>query len=380
MRADFYGKCAANAELAAALSDHNFLVGPMTNDELRRAIERPAQLVGCEFDPGLVDLLAHEVRNQPGALPLLQHALLELWNKRDGRRYLTVKTYQEIGKLEGALQRRADATLKAFSQDEQEICRRTFLRLTQPGEGTEDTKRRASMQELVSLSGKATAEEDIVQKLADASLLTTEGDITHKDAFVEVAHEALISNWPQLRKWIDADKAGLRTRTRLTEAARDWKNSGREIAYLYAGTRLSVAEEWARSHPGELSTEEADFLRCGLSRRDQQIRRRWYSMGLRLLGLSVVAGMGWIYFDLEARKKRAVEESQKYVQHAQVISRSDDPIKDAQELRDLSVALRYDIRNAKAARRTCELLYGKNWCVPMTSSLHYNNSSYKGSE
>ena len=72
-----------------------------------------------------------DVRRQPGALPLLQHALLELWNKREGMR-LTVKAYQQIGKLEGALQRRADATLKAFSQDEQELCRRTFLRLTQP--------------------------------------------------------------------------------------------------------------------------------------------------------------------------------------------------------------------------------------------------------
>src|SRR4029077_9023816 len=133
MRADFYGKCAANAELAAALSDHNFLVGPMTDDELRRAIERPAQLVGCEFDAGLVDLFVQDVRNQPGALPLLQHALLELWNKREGRR-LTVKGYQEIGRLEGALRSRADSTLDGFSQDEQELCRRTFLRLTQPGE------------------------------------------------------------------------------------------------------------------------------------------------------------------------------------------------------------------------------------------------------
>ena len=129
MRADFYGKCAANAELAAAFSDHHVLVGPMTDDELRRAIERPTQLVGCELEAGLVDLLLQDVRRQPGALPLLQHALLELWNKREGRR-LTVKAYQEIGKLEGALQRRADATLKAFSQDEQELCRRTFLRLT----------------------------------------------------------------------------------------------------------------------------------------------------------------------------------------------------------------------------------------------------------
>jgi hypothetical protein len=194
MRADFYGKCAANAELAAALSDHHVLVGPMTDDELRRAIDRPAQLVGCEFDAGLVDLLVQEVRNQPGALPLLQHALLELWNKRDGRR-LTVRAYQDIGKLEGALQRRADATLKAFSEEERELCRRTFLRLTQPGEGTEDSKRRASMQELLSLSGKSIAEEEIIQKLTDASLLTTEGDLFHKNAFVEVAHEALIRNW-----------------------------------------------------------------------------------------------------------------------------------------------------------------------------------------
>jgi hypothetical protein len=140
MRADFYAKCAANADLAAAFSDHHVLVGPMTDDELRRAIERPTKLVGCELESGLVDLLMQDVRRQAGALPLLQHALLEVWNKREGRT-LTVKAYQAIGKLEGALQRRADATLKAFSEAERELCRRTFLRLTQPGEGTEDTKR-----------------------------------------------------------------------------------------------------------------------------------------------------------------------------------------------------------------------------------------------
>jgi tetratricopeptide (TPR) repeat protein len=269
MRADFYGKCAANAELAAALSDHNFLVGPMTDEELRRAIERPAQLVGCEFDAGLVDLLVQDVRNQPGALPLLQHALLELWSKREGRR-LTVKAYQEIGKLEGALQRRADATVEALSEAERELCRRIFLRLTQPGEGTEDTKRRASLQELLSLPGESAAEEQIIQRLADASLLTTEGNLSQKDAFVEVAHEALIRNWPRLRKWIDTDRAGLRTRARLTESVREWKNSGCDPAYLYRGGRLLTTEEWVGSHPGELSTGEEEFLQC--SREAQQQR------------------------------------------------------------------------------------------------------------
>jgi hypothetical protein len=269
MRADFYGKCAANAELAAALSDHHCLVGPMAEDELRQAIERPSQLVGGELEGGLVDLLLRDVRNQAGALPLLQHALLELWQKRDGRR-LTVKTYQEIGGLEGALQRRADATLEALSEQERELCRRTFLRLTQPGEGTEDTKRRASMQGLLSLSTKSVAAENVIQKLADASLLTIGRDLSDRDAFVEVAHEALIRSWPQLRKWIDADRAGLRTRTRVIEAARDWKNAGRDPAYLYTGARLAVAKEWEASHPGELSADAAEFLRCSLEVQQQR--------------------------------------------------------------------------------------------------------------
>jgi hypothetical protein len=271
MRADFYGKCASNAELAAAFSDHHILVGAMTGEELRRAIESPARLMGCGFDAGLVDLLAQDVHRQSGALPLLQHALLELWNKREGR-LLTVKGYHEIGRLEGALQRRADATLKAFSQDEQELARRIFLRLTQPGEGTEDTKRRASMQELLSLSEKSTIEEDIIQKLANASLLTTEGDLPTKNAFVEVAHEALIRSWPKLREWIEVDRAGLRTRIRLTESARDWRNSGRDPAYLYSGARLAESEEWSGSHPGELSFDEAEFLlRSGEAEQQRQV-------------------------------------------------------------------------------------------------------------
>jgi hypothetical protein len=82
---------------------------------------------------------------------------------------------------------------------------------------------------LLSLADTSTAEESIIQKLANASLLTIEGDLTNRDSFLEVAHEALIRNWPQLRKWIDADRAGLRTRTRLTEAARDWKNGGHDL-------------------------------------------------------------------------------------------------------------------------------------------------------
>jgi energy-coupling factor transporter ATP-binding protein EcfA2 len=79
MRADFYGKCASHPALAAALSDHQLLVGPMTQDELQRAIEQPAHRAGCELETGLTEILIQDVERQSGALPLLQFALRELW-------------------------------------------------------------------------------------------------------------------------------------------------------------------------------------------------------------------------------------------------------------------------------------------------------------
>ena len=174
LRADFYSKCAAYPRLAEALSDHQVLVGAMTDDELRRAIERPALLAGCEFEPGLVEKLLSDVKDQPGGLPLLQHALLELWERRQVRR-LTHAAYREIGGVEGALERRADRVYESLTPQEQEICRRVFLRLTQPGEGTEDTKRRASLHELLPAEGEREAVEAVVQRLAaeEARLVTT---------------------------------------------------------------------------------------------------------------------------------------------------------------------------------------------------------------
>jgi hypothetical protein len=277
MRADFYGKCAVDAALAAAFSDHHVLVGPMTDEELRRAIERPAQLVGCELESGLVDLLVQEVRNQPGALPLLQHVLLELWNKRAGR-HLTVNAYREIGGLQGGLQQRADATLKAFSAEEQELCRRIFLRLTQPAEGTEDIKRRASIEELLSLSEQPAKAEEIIRKLANASLLTTEGDLSHQGAFVEVAHEALIRNWPHLRKWLDEKRTLLRVRESIWRAAREWhENSGQEVEeswLVHRGRRLEDTLALSNEKEGLLDTLERAYLAACVSAQNRENARK----------------------------------------------------------------------------------------------------------
>jgi len=285
MRVDFLGKCAADHDLAAALSDGQELVGPMSKDELRLAIERPADLAGCTLEQGLTDLLLQDVQGQAGALPLLEYTLLELWRERLGKR-LTIAAYNGMGKVQGALEHRADAVLDGFRSrpGELEICRRIFLRLTQPGEGTEDTKRRAAFDELIASEVERPAVEEVVRKLADARLITTEGREGTARAgeqpgptedrkrptqqpgeglasgYVEVAHEALIRGWKQLRQWIDADRAGLRTHRQLTEAARDWQEHKRDESYLYVGSRLAVAREWSESHAPDLNPLEWEFL------------------------------------------------------------------------------------------------------------------------
>ena len=276
MRADFYPRCAAYADLAAALSDEQVLVGPMTEDELRRAIERPARLAGLEPEPGLIELLVDDIRGRTGALPLLQFALQEVWRRREAHR-LTIRAYRDIGQIEGALQRKADAVYDSFTPEQQELCRRIFLRLVQPGEGSEDTRRRASLRELLpSDPAQAVAVRAIIGRLADpeSRLLTTERQETATgEGTLEVAHEALIRGWPQLRKWIETDRAGLRTHHRLTEAAREWADAAVEAkeGSLYTGARLAVATEWANLHRDELGALEAAFLSA--SQENEQQRR-----------------------------------------------------------------------------------------------------------
>jgi WD40 repeat protein len=257
LRADFYVRCAAYRELAQLLAAQQMLVGPMDVDGLRQAIEEPARRAGLELEEGLSDTILADVAAEPGALPLLEHALLELWERRRGD-MLTLQGYRRAGGVHGALAQRADETVNQLADDQQQIARRTLLRLTQPGEGAEDTRRRASRAELAPTAG-AGSFEVVLRRLVDARLLTIGRDETGAEV-IDVAHEALIRGWPRLRGWIDADRAGLIVRRRLSDAAREWEVLKREPAALYRGARLAAALEWATDHGDHLSQLESEFL------------------------------------------------------------------------------------------------------------------------
>jgi WD40 repeat protein/class 3 adenylate cyclase/energy-coupling factor transporter ATP-binding protein EcfA2 len=263
LRADFYGHCAAYPRFAAVLKHEQELVGPMSEEELRRTIERPAEHAGLLLEPGLVEAILRDVAGEPGALPLLSHSLLETWKRRSGR-MLTLIGYLQAGGVQGAIAKTAETVYReALSPEHQALARNIFLRLTELGEGTEDTRRRVAIAELTPRPDQLRDVDDVLRTLADARLVVI-GEGT-----VEVAHEALIRHWPTLRSWLDEDREGRLVHRRLTEAAQEWDATGREPALLYRGTRLASATDWAGAHDSELNELEREFLTAS---RDAELR------------------------------------------------------------------------------------------------------------
>ena len=300
LRADFYARCAAYPELAAHIGARHHLLGPLDEHGLRQAIVGPAERVGLAFESGLVDTIASDVAGEPGALPLLEHALMELWGHRQGR-LLTLQGYRASGGVQGAVAQRAETVYGNFGEDEQAVAQRVLLRLIEPGENREDTRRRATLTELVGSESERALTERVVQALADARLLTTSA--SNGETWVEVAHEALIHSWPRLRGWLAENRAALRVRLRLTESTRDWERLGHDEGSLYRGTRLAEALDWQARHGASLNEAERAFLAesAGVQQRERRSRerqRRLLTAGLSVglciaLVLGGLAGLQW---------------------------------------------------------------------------------------
>jgi WD40 repeat protein len=281
VRADFYGRCAAYPGLAELLGANHVLVGPMTAEEYRRAIVGPARRAGLHLDPALVDALVVEVIDEPGGLPLLSTALVELWEHREGRA-IRLSAYAATGGVRGAVGRLAEAAYSRLDETEQPIARGLFLRLAS-GEGDAVVRRRVPLGELDATDNEVVA--TVVRSLTEARLLTV-GEGT-----VEVAHEALLREWPRLQAWLEEDRAGRRLREHLIESAREWEGRGRDTGELYRGTRLATAIDWTTDHSLELNATEKAFLAESRRATAQDVdRQRRTNRRLRaLLGVAGVA-------------------------------------------------------------------------------------------
>ena len=304
VRADFYGRCAAYPELSRLVGANHVLVGPMSRDELRRAIERPAQRVGLSIEPELVESLLTDVEGEPGTLPLLSTALLELWRGRDGRR-LRHAVYARSGGVQGAVARMAEAAFVGLDPHEQAIARTLLLRLADEGENGTIVRRRIGLAELESAGSPEAAA--VVARLTDHRLLTV------SDGAIEVAHEALLREWPRLRAWLDedADRAGACiTSSAMPRAA--WDADARDPGALYRGARLASALDWAADHDPELNGTERAFLdasRTASGRAQRRLRLVLGAVSL-LLVAAVIAGLVALEQRGNARSSERTTEAQ----------------------------------------------------------------------
>jgi WD40 repeat protein/DNA-binding SARP family transcriptional activator len=281
IRADHYGNCAAYPALAGMLAENHVLVGPMSPDELRRAVELPAQRAGLEVEPRLVSALLDDVEEAPGALPLLSAALLDIWQRRDGR-VLRHTAYLETGGVQRAVARLAEDAYAQLDADQQVLARSLLVRLAREGPDGAVERRRVPLAELdIQRSPDA---QRVFELFADRRLLTVSA------GSVELAHEALLREWPRLAGWIEEDRAGLRISRNLTSAAEEWRDLDYDEDALYRGTRLIEADEWRASHEPSLNQLERDFLDASDECREREQRARRKRVRLAFIALAAALG------------------------------------------------------------------------------------------
>jgi WD40 repeat protein/tRNA A-37 threonylcarbamoyl transferase component Bud32 len=307
LRADYYGRFAAYPQLAELLGSNHVLVGPMQASELRRAVELPAARVGLQVEPELTNALVDDVEGEPGALPLLSTALLELWQLR-AEGTLTLAAYRESGGVHGAVARLAEGTYAGIPEARRQLVRAVMLRLVGEGGRHAPVRRRAPLDEF-----DLERDEDVAEVLAS---LTDTRLVTIGEGSVEVAHEALLREWPRLRDWIEEDAEGRRLRRHITRAATDWDQAGRDEGELYRGARLAAALDWSTDRAADLNELEREFVTESREASEQDARRatrtnrRLRTLLAGVAGLLAAAVAGGIYALVQRGEARDAETAQ----------------------------------------------------------------------
>ena len=265
LRADYYDRPLAIPSLAGVFSDSVVSVKPMTAPEIERAVVEPARAVGLEVEPALLAQLVADMGGKPGALPLLQFTLFELFERTSSG--LTLAHYQELGGLQGALTSRADELLEELDDEGRDLVEQLMVRMVHKGRFT-STARPVPLRDLLDLDLDPVALQAVLEAFGSRRLLTFNRDAS-RAAVVELAHEYLITEWPQLVSWIEEHSDDLDRLHALDAASEEWVTAGRSEDYLLRGERLKGFLSWRVGTSLLLTKQEMEFLDASLAFRDR---------------------------------------------------------------------------------------------------------------
>lgn len=292
LRADFYERCLHHPVLRDSLQHNNFLLGPMSLDEVSRAITGPPAAAGLTLEQGLEELVLTELRGlgghtitdayDPGALPLLSHVMAATWQQREGRK-LTVAGYRKAGAVAGSVAETAELAWSELTPAQQDTAKEMLGSLVTVGEDARDTRRTVDRAELLARSNDPDAAAEALEVLAASRLIALDA------GSVQFSHEIVLAAWPRLRGWIETDRVGHLVRQRLERDADEWETAARDPALLYRGTRLDSANDHTRGTA--TSPRARAFLDA--SGRSARLGRRWRAgaaaVVIALLATGVVA-------------------------------------------------------------------------------------------
>ena len=302
LRADFYDHALRYPGLAAALQARHVVLGPMTAEQVRRAITEPARLARLDVEEGLVGLLLHDLAPpdaamtqaayEPGALPLLSHALLSTWEHSRGG-LLTVTDYLASGGIRDALTRTAESAYDGLLPSQQRLARRLFLRLVHVTDDAPPTRATVGLGELQAWEDETTP---VIGRFVGERLITVDTDAA------QITHDALLTAWPRLWSWIDAGMEDLRTRRRVTEGARAWQDAGRESAAFWRGSQLAIARDFAadEDNRASLGSLASEFIAASVAaeqtseraerRRTRRLQRLVAALAVLVVAVGALAG------------------------------------------------------------------------------------------
>ncbi len=308
LRADFYDQPLRYTVFGKLVQARTEFILPMNTEALKAAITEPAARVNLSLEDGLAAEMLADVANQPGSLPLLQFALSELFRKRQGQT-MTLAAYREMGGVSGAMTRRADELYLMMSPAYQTVTQQVFLRLVTPGEGTEDTRRRATQAELMALEGDRAVMTHVLDTYGQWRLLSFDQERISRTTTIEIAHEALIREWERLRNWLNASREMLSIQRKLTTATNDWTANNQDPSYLASGARLESFTVLKDSRLIALSEAENQYINASIARRERQNQRRTLLVVASLVTAVVMAVLAAFALNQQQQALMALSES-----------------------------------------------------------------------